>query len=92
MTVRLKPKQAIIALDVSSLEEIKDLLSLVDKDLFRLKVGKQLFTSQGPKAIEKLRSFGFDIFFSIENCNSANLKISSLLMVDISIQLAPSVK
>ena len=27
MTVKLKPKQTIIALDVSSLEEIKDLLN-----------------------------------------------------------------
>ena len=34
MTVKLKPKQTIIALDVSSLEETKDLLSIVDKDLF----------------------------------------------------------
>ena len=66
MTVKLKPKQTIIALDVSSLEEIKDLLSIVDKDLFRLKVGKQLFTSQGPKAIDKLRSLGFDIFLDLK--------------------------
>ena len=52
MTVRLKPKQAIIALDVSSLEEIKNLLSIIDKDLFRLKVGKQLFTSQGQRQLK----------------------------------------
>ena len=43
MTVKLKPKQTIIALDVNSLEEIKSLISIIDKDLFRLKVGKQLF-------------------------------------------------
>ena len=66
MTAKIKPKQTIIALDVNSLEEIKDLLSIVDKDLFRLKVGKQLFTSQGPKAIDKLRSLGFDIFLDLK--------------------------
>ena len=66
MTVKLKPKQTIIALDVNSLEEIKDLLSMIDKDLFRLKVGKQLFTSQGPKAVDKLRSLGFDIFLDLK--------------------------
>ena len=66
MTVKLKPKQTIIALDVSSLEETKNLLSIVDKDLFRLKVGKQLFTSQGPKAIDKLISLGFDIFLDLK--------------------------
>ena len=66
MTVKLRPKQTIIALDVSSLEEIKGFLSIIDKDLFRLKVGKQLFTSQGPKAIDELRSLGFDIFLDLK--------------------------
>ena len=66
MTVKLKPKQTIIALDVNSLEEIKSLLAIIDKDLFRLKVGKQLFTSQGPKAIDELRTLGFDIFLDLK--------------------------
>ena len=78
MTVKLKPKQTIIALDVSSLEEIKDLLSLVDKDLFRLKVGKQLFTSQGPKVIDKLRSLGFDIFLDLKLHDIPNTVSKSL--------------
>ena len=78
MTVKLKPKQIIIALDVSSLEEIKDLLSIVDKDLFRLKVGKQLFTSQGPKAIDKLRSLGFDIFLDLKLHDIPNTVSKSL--------------
>ena len=78
MTVRLKPKQAIIALDVSSLEEIKNLLSIIDKDLFRLKVGKQLFTSQGPKAIEELRSLGFDIFLDLKLHDIPNTVSKSL--------------
>jgi len=66
MTVKLKPKQTIIALDVNSLEEIKSLLAIIDKDIFRLKVGKQLFTSQGPKAIDELKSLGFDIFLDLK--------------------------
>ena len=78
MTVKLKPKQTIIALDVSSLEEIKDLLSIVDKDLFRLKVGKQLFTSQGPKVIDKLRSLGFDIFLDLKLHDIPNTVSKSL--------------
>ena len=78
MTVKLKPKQTIIALDVSSLEEIKDLLSIVDKDLFRLKVGKQLFTSQGPKAIDKLKSLGFDIFLDLKLHDIPNTVSKSL--------------
>ena len=78
MTVKLKPKQTIIALDVSSLEEVKDLLSIVDKDLFRLKVGKQLFTSQGPKAIDKLKSLGFDIFLDLKLHDIPNTVSKSL--------------
>ena len=78
MTVKLKPKQTIIALDVSSLEEIKSLLSIIDKDLFRLKVGKQLFTSQGPRAIDELRSLGFDIFLDLKLHDIPNTVSKSL--------------
>ena len=78
MTVKLKPKQTIIALDVNSLEEIKSLLSIIDKDLFRLKVGKQLFTSQGPKAIDELRSLGFDIFLDLKLHDIPNTVSKSL--------------
>ena len=78
MTVKLKPKQTIIALDVSSLEEIKSLLAIIDKDLFRLKVGKQLFTSQGPKAIDELRSLGFDVFLDLKLHDIPNTVSKSL--------------
>jgi len=78
MTVKLKPKQTIIALDVSSLEEIKSLLAIIDKDLFRLKVGKQLFTSQGPKAVDELRSLGFDIFLDLKLHDIPNTVSKSL--------------
>ena len=78
MTVKLKPKQTIIALDVSSLEEIKSLLAIIDKDLFRLKVGKQLFTSQGPKAIDELISLGFDIFLDLKLHDIPNTVSKSL--------------
>ena len=78
MTVKLKPKQTIIALDVNSLEEIKSLLAIIDKDLFRLKVGKQLFTSQGPKAIDELRSLGFDIFLDLKLHDIPNTVSKSL--------------
>ena len=78
MTVKLKPKQTIIALDMSSLEEIKKLLAFIDKDLFRLKIGKQLFTSQGPKAIDELRSLGFDIFLDLKLHDIPNTVSKSL--------------
>ena len=39
---------------------------MLDKDLFRLKVGKQLFTSEGPAGVEKLIGMGFDVFLDLK--------------------------
>ena len=66
MTIKLIPKQVLIALDMNSLDEASSLISLLDKDLFRLKVGKQLFTSEGPAAVEKLIDKGFDVFLDLK--------------------------
>ena len=66
MTIKLAPKQVLIALDINSLDEATNLLSLLDKGLFRLKVGKQLFTSEGPAGVEKLIGMGFDVFLDLK--------------------------
>jgi orotidine-5'-phosphate decarboxylase len=66
MTIKLAPKQVLIALDINSLDEATNLLSSLDKDLFRLKVGKQLFTSEGPAGVEKLIGMGFDVFLDLK--------------------------
>jgi orotidine-5'-phosphate decarboxylase len=66
MTIKLIPKQVLVALDVNSLEEASSIMSLLDKDLFRLKVGKQLFTSEGPAAVEKLIGKGYDVFLDLK--------------------------
>ena len=66
MTIKLKPKQTIIALDVDSLKEAERLINEIDKDLFRIKVGKQLFSSKGPHAVEELIALGFDVFLDLK--------------------------
>tara|TARA_B110000858_G_C17733343_1_gene441238 strand:- start:464 stop:1165 length:702 start_codon:yes stop_codon:yes gene_type:complete len=66
VTIKLIPKQVLVALDMNSLDEASSLISLLDKDLFRLKVGKQLFTSEGPAAVEKLIDKGFDVFLDLK--------------------------
>lgn len=62
----LNPKQIIIALDFDSIDEAKNILKLLDPEIFRLKVGKQLYANEGPKILENLNKKGFDIFLDLK--------------------------
>lgn len=56
----------IIALDM---DDQKKVLSFIDKlspDECRLKIGKELFTSCGPKLVKKLQKKGFDVFLDLK--------------------------
>jgi len=62
----LKPKQIIVALDFNSIEETNVIVDLLDPEIYRLKIGKQLFASEGPKIIENFNKQGFDIFLDLK--------------------------
>ena len=62
----LKPKQIIVALDFDSFEEASSIVKLLDPEIYRLKIGKQLFAGEGPKIIENLSKQGFDIFLDLK--------------------------
>ena len=62
----LKPKQIIVALDFDSIEETNALVKLLDPKIFRLKIGKQLYASEGPRVLENLNKKGFDIFLDLK--------------------------
>ena len=62
----LKPKQIIVALDFDSVKEASSITKLLDPEIFRLKVGKQLYASEGPKIIENFNNQGFDIFLDLK--------------------------
>tara|TARA_B100002019_G_scaffold173204_1_gene149695 strand:- start:8129 stop:8827 length:699 start_codon:yes stop_codon:yes gene_type:complete len=62
----LKPKQIIVALDFDSIEEVNSVVSLLNPDIYRLKVGKQLYAREGPKILENLNQKGFDIFLDLK--------------------------
>ncbi|MBL6811751.1 MAG: orotidine-5'-phosphate decarboxylase [SAR86 cluster bacterium] len=62
----LKPKQIIVALDFDSIEEVNSVVRLLNPDIYRLKVGKQLYASEGPKILENLNKKGFDIFLDLK--------------------------
>ncbi len=62
----LKPKQIIVALDFDSIEEANSIVKLLDPEIYRLKIGKQLYAGEGPKILENLNKKGFDIFLDLK--------------------------
>ena len=62
----LKRKQIIVALDYDSFKEANSISKLLDPEIYRLKIGKQLFTAEGPKIIENFNKQGFDIFLDLK--------------------------
>jgi orotidine-5'-phosphate decarboxylase len=56
----------IVALDVSSAAEALHLASQLKTSVSRLKVGKQLFTAEGPSVVRDLISSGFGIFLDLK--------------------------
>ena len=62
----LKRKQIILALDFNSIDEANSIVKLLDPEIYRLKIGKQLFAAEGPKIIENINKQGFDIFLDLK--------------------------
>lgn len=58
--------QLIIALDFDTQDSCLELVDQLDPALCRLKIGKELFTSCGPKIVEKLQWKGFDVFLDLK--------------------------
>jgi len=56
----------ITALDYKSAEAALAFVERVDPSLTRLKIGKELFTREGPALVEKLQTRGFDIFLDLK--------------------------
>jgi len=56
----------IVALDFPESGPALDLVSGLDPQLCRLKVGKEMFTRLGPQFVEQLVSKGFDLFLDLK--------------------------
>ncbi|MDY7025539.1 MAG: orotidine-5'-phosphate decarboxylase [Pseudomonadota bacterium] len=56
----------IVALDVSSQSEALAIAERLDPKLCRVKVGKQLFTHEGPAVVKALHALGFDVFLDLK--------------------------
>ena len=48
------------------LKKQTQLAKFLDPEIYRLKIGKQLFASEGPKIIENFNKQGFDIFLDLK--------------------------
>jgi len=58
--------RVIVALDNMSLADTMALVSRLEPELCRLKVGKELFTRNGPGVVESLVNKGFDVFLDLK--------------------------
>lgn len=56
----------LVALDYSTEAQCLDLAQQLDPATCRMKVGKELFTSCGPRVVEKLQALGFDVFLDLK--------------------------
>ena len=56
----------IVALDYSTLDDAMACARLLDPAKVRVKVGKQLFTNEGPKVLDALHALGFDVFLDLK--------------------------
>lgn len=56
----------IVALDFAASEPALKLVARLDPALCRLKVGKELFTAEGPRFVEQLVNKGFGVFLDLK--------------------------
>jgi len=56
----------IVALDFPNQDAAINLVNQLDPNLCRLKVGKEMFTQNGPRFVEDLMKKGFDVFLDLK--------------------------
>jgi len=59
-------EKLIVALDVPNLGEAEKLVKKLSRVVKTFKVGKELFTSAGPKAVEMVHSYGSRVFLDLK--------------------------
>lgn len=59
-------KSIVVALDFDNRAQTLELVDRLDPARCRLKIGKELFTSEGPQLVEAVQSKGFDVFLDLK--------------------------
>ncbi len=94
--MKLKKSQLIVALDVETLSEAKRVVNALSPVIDFFKVGSQLFTAYGPKAIECVTSKGKKVFLDLKfhdipntvgNAVTSAVGLSKMLQVKEAISL-----
>jgi orotidine-5'-phosphate decarboxylase len=62
----LKDSPLIVALDYPDYDQALRMANLLDSKSCRVKVGKELFTKEGPKVVEALHQKGFEVFLDLK--------------------------
>ncbi len=62
----MQDKPILVALDFDNQAQTLELVERLDPSQCRLKVGKELFTSEGPQLVEALQKRGFDVFLDLK--------------------------
>ena len=62
----MNDSKVIVALDFSSLDETEVFLKKIKGQNCRVKVGKELFTYEGPNIVKLIQQYGFEIFLDLK--------------------------
>ena len=62
----MSQKKLIIALDFANLDEVKKIIEYIDPEQSIVKVGLQLYTSEGKRVLDYLTEKGFEIFLDLK--------------------------
>jgi orotidine-5'-phosphate decarboxylase len=66
MSVTFCDPKVIVALDFDNLHAANELISKLDPNACRLKIGKEMFTYFGPDWVKKVVALGFDVFLDLK--------------------------
>ena len=80
VVMKVQPKQILVALDYDSFNQAERICKLLNPDKFRIKVGKQLFSAEGPKILEKSINLGLK-FLDLKIHDIPNTVYKSLLNI-----------
>jgi orotidine-5'-phosphate decarboxylase len=62
----MSDSKIIVALDYPDADSALNFINAIDSDSCKLKVGKELFTREGPQLVSKLVDKGFDVFLDLK--------------------------